>query len=155
MEKIYFTEAGFQSFLARIKKDEDRIREMSSRLGYLAEVGGDQYHDNFSYEQQVRDLNMLSDKIKKDRMVLAKASIIDEKSKRNPGIVFINSVVTAEIDKKTESWQIVGYGESDPGNHKLAYNTPLGAAFMGRCKGDIFSSKVGSRIVNITILKIE
>jgi transcription elongation factor GreA len=127
---------------------------MSSRLGYLAEVGGDQYHDNFSYEQQTMELRMLTGKFNEDKRILEKAFIINGKSIKDPNTVFIGSNITAKLDNKIELWQIVGYGESDPKNYKLAYNTPLGIAFMGKHRGDTFNYKIGSRTVIISIIDI-
>ncbi len=154
MEKIYFTKAGYNKFQEKIKKEEEKIAEMSSRLGYLAEVGGDQYHDNFSYEQQTMELRMLTNKILKDKEIINKAIIIDNQLTRDPNKVYIGSIVTIEMEKEIK-WQIVGYGESDPKNYKLAYNTPLGTALMGKHVNDIFDYKIGSKTYTICIKKIK
>jgi len=155
MEKIYFTQRGIDLFLQKIKKDEDIISEMSSRLGYLAEVGGDQYHDNFSYEQQTMELRMLSGKLNKDRKVLENALIIRDSNIRDKGSIFIGAKVKIEFGQDIQSWNILGYGESDPKNRNVAYNTPLGSALMGKKINDVFDYNINSRKVKIKILSID
>ncbi len=155
MGKIYFTQKGIDLFLQKIKRDEDVISEMSSRLGYLAEVGGDQYHDNFSYEQQTMELRMLSGKINKDYKVLEKAFIVKDSDNRDKRSVFIGATVKIEFNQDIQSWNILGYGESDPKNHKVAYNTPLGSALMGKKINDVFDYNINSRNVKIKILRID
>ena len=153
MEKIYFTKTGIELFVQKIKRDEARMAEMSARLGHLAEVGGDQYHDNFSYEQQTMELRMLSNKLSNDRKVLENATIIEDYSNNNQSI-FIGSSVKLKFDQETQLWKILGYGESDPKNYKTAYNTPLGKILMGKKKGDIIKYNMNSKIVTIQILEI-
>jgi len=155
MGKIYFTQRGIDLFLQKIKRDEDVISEMSSRLGHLAEVGGDQYHDNFSYEQQTMELRMLSSKINKDRKVLENAFIIEDSDKRDERSIFIGAAVKIEFNQDIQLWNILGYGESDPKNRNIAYNTPLGLALMGKKINDVFDYNINSRKVKIKILSID
>jgi len=155
MEKIYFTQKGIDLFLQKIKRDEDVISEMSSRLGHLAEVGGDQYHDNFSYEQQTMELRMLSGKINEDYKVLENAFIVKDSDNRDKRSVFIGATVKIEFNQDIQSWNILGYGESDPKNHNVAYNTPLGSALMGKKINDVFDYNINSRNVKIKILSID
>ena len=155
MGKIYFTQRGIDLFLQKIKRDEDVISEMSSRLGHLAEVGGDQYHDNFSYEQQTMELRMLSSKINKDRKVLENAFIIEDSDKRDERSIYIAAAVKIEFNQDIQLWNILGYGESDPKNRNIAYNTPLGSALMGKKINDVFDYNINSRKVKIKILNID
>lgn len=155
MGKIYFTQRGIDLFLQKIKRDEDVISEMFSRLGHLAEVGGDQYHDNFSYEQQTMELRMLSGKINEDYKVLENASIIKDSDKRDKSSVFIGATVKIEFNQDIQLWNILGYGESDPKNRNIAYNTPLGSALMGKKINDVFDYNINSRKVKIKILSID
>jgi len=155
MEKIYFTEKGINLFLEKIKRDEAVISEMSSRLGHLAEVGGDQYHDNFSYEQQTMELRMLSSKINGDYKLLENALIIKDSDIRDKESVFIGATVKIEFNQDIQSWKVLGYGESDSKNHNVAYNTPLGLALMGKKINDIFDYNINSRKVKIKILSID
>jgi transcription elongation factor GreA len=153
MEKLYFTKRGFESLLKKIKRDEEKIQEMSSRLGHLAEVGGDQYHDNFSYEQQTMDLRMLTNKLNEDKKLLNLALIVDEDN-FDKNKVSIGTTTTLEIDGKISTWNIVGYGESDPKNKKLAYNTPIGKSILNKSEGDIVNCQISNKNVVIKIVKI-
>ena len=154
MEKIYFTEKGYILFSTKIKEEEKKIIDMSKQLGHLAEVGGDQYHDNFSYEQQTMELRMLTNKIAKDKEILNKAEIVNIKTSKDKNVIFIGSTVTIEMGGRNVTWQILGYGESDPKNHKIAYNTPLGAALIGKHVNNVISYTAGYKNYEIKIKKI-
>ncbi len=159
-EKIYFTKIGYNLYNEKLKRDKDKIAEMLSRLGYLAEVGGDQYHDNFSYEQQTMELRMLTKKVGVDEDVLKQAIIINSGGYsggfgKSQDTIFIGSTIVVRFNGDVKTWEIVGYGESDPKNYKIAYNTPLGTAFMGKHKGESFNYAMGSKDISISIINIK
>jgi len=155
MEKIYFTQTGIDIFLKKIEKDENIISEMSSRLGYLAEVGGDQYHDNFSFEQQTMELRMLTNKLNNEKKILEKAIIIENIDAKKATTISIGSKVTIKFNQSIQPWEILGYGESDPKNYKTAYNTPLGTILIGKSINDVFDYYINSKKNIIKILNIE
>ena len=130
MDKIYFTKQGMDKFLQKIQEIENRLKNMYSRLAELADVGGDGYHDNFSYEQQMRDIGMLDEELAHQRKLLYNSTIVN--SAQNKDKVAIGLSVLIEYDGQEEEWEIVGYGESDSDNRKIAYNTPLAQTLIGK-----------------------
>lgn len=143
MEKVYFTRSGMDKFLKNFQKDENRLRQMYNRLAELAEVGGDQYHDNFSFEQQMRDINMLDNDLASRKKLLSNYIVIDLPKNRNK--VAIGVTVHLDRDGHSEVWFIAGYGESEPENNIIAYNTPLAKVLIGKKVGDMTEFR-GSKI---------
>ena len=148
-EKIYFTRLGMRKYLDDIIKMEDELKKLYERLAYIAEVGGDQYHDNFSYEQQMNEIHMKDDYLSKMKKQLINFEVFDPIG--NADYVRIGAKVTIEKDNKEETWEVVGFGESDPENGKIAYNSPLAKSLMGKEEGDEITFKT----FNICIINIE
>lgn len=48
--KLYFTRCGLTKLRKEIEKLEKKLQELKSQTAHVAEVGGDQYYDNSSYE---------------------------------------------------------------------------------------------------------
>lgn len=144
-QKAYFTKQGMDEFSRKIREAEDELRGMYGRLAELAEVGGNQYHDNFSFEQVMRDINMLDAKLAQDKNVLLNAIVIDPI--KNPREVCIGASVLIERNGKEEKWKILGYGESDPETRQIAYNAPLARSIIGKKVGD--EAKLGETVIKI------
>ncbi len=55
---------------------------------------------------------------------------------KNPTTVCIGAKIIITRNGMEESWEIVGYDESDPDHGKLAYNTPLAQPIIGKKVGE-------------------
>lgn len=152
MEKIYFTKDGLNAFLQKIKKDEDTIKEIAEGLGKSVEDGT--WHDNFDYEQRKRDLDMLGTELNKKKALLSDIAIVENKA-IDTEIIGIGSTVVTDFDGKNTTWSIVGYGESEPKQGKIAYNSRMGNALMKKKVGDSFDYQIGQKIVKIIITEIK
>ena len=149
MAKIYFTKKGMDKFISKIQQEEKRLKDMYGRLAELAEVGGDQYHDNFSYEQQMMDIRMLDRQFAAWKSLLSQASVVEPV--KNPTTVCIGAKIIITRNGREESWEIVGYDESDPDHGKLAYNTPLAQSIIGKKVGEI--SKLDKFVIVIKSIR--
>ncbi|PPJ79841.1 hypothetical protein CV019_00445, partial [Staphylococcus haemolyticus] len=112
------------------------------------ELSGDGWHDNpeFNRMQQLEANLNHSVKTLTDRLQLARLIEIDG-AIRNTGQVAIGSIV--QLDRYgleheeliSETWEIVGFDETDLAQRQLAYNAPLAAAVMGLKIGE-FSEEI-------------
>jgi len=135
MKRVYFTRAGMDQFHQKLLEDKKKLKALYSRLSELADVGGDGYHDNFSYENQMREISMLSGQIVRQESLLSCCLVIDPPKKKNQVAIGIN--VLLEQNGHEEQWLVVGHGESDPDSNKIAYDTPLAQVLMGKKKDDL------------------
>jgi transcription elongation GreA/GreB family factor len=146
---VYFTKEGMTQYRAKMQEISDKLKAMHGRLGELAEVGGDDWHDNFSYEQQMREIGMYSDDLRRMEEALNGAVIVDTDQRRKD-VVTIGATVLVERNGVKKEWQIVGFGESDPNSNKIDYNAPIAQAIMNKGVGE----SVAFRDSTILIKKI-
>ena len=87
--------------------------------------------------------------------MLRNAEVIDEEE-LDEGYVNVGNkvmVLDREMDEKTE-YSIVGSAEADPFKGKISNESPLGAALLGRIKGDIITVEAPDGIIEYEILEI-
>jgi len=74
---------------------------------------------------------------------------------RQSHLVVIGSTVTVEFGGKKKNYTIVGPAESDPASGFISDETPMGAALIGKKKGDELEIKVPSGKMKYKILDIK
>ena len=151
-DQILFTPLGMNLYREKIEELDDELKKLQAETAYIAEVGGDQYHDNASYESLVIDIRGLDWRISEMHKILNKSVIISHVVK--DGKVRIGSIVKVIYWGKEACLHIVGYGESDPKQNKIAYDAPLAALIMGKEEDDIVSGLIAGKKVEIEILEI-
>ena len=133
---VYFTKYGLENYKQLVAKVQKDYEDLYSQLQNAVENGGDAWHDNFSYEELQRQIGVTSNYLKSLRQALVKYKIVDETQKKKGDSVTIGSTVKILRGGKTEIWKIGGYGESNPKNGLISYNTPLGVVLMGKKVND-------------------
>lgn len=151
-EKLYFTRQGLEKLKREIRELTKKLEDLQSQTAYVAEVGGDQYHDNASYEMLVIDIRGIDRRLTDAHHCLNQAVIIEAPS--NADRVMIGTRVRIIRDGKEAIWEIVGFGESDPNRKLLAYNTPIALVMMGRSEGEVVSDTIAGKKTEIEILEI-
>ncbi len=114
-----------------------RRKEVAESLEYARSLGD--LSENAEY-QEARDMQAaIEERINHLEQVTKEVKIVAHKKKGD--VVGLGSEVTIQKDKERDShtYTIVGSEEADIHNHKLSYLSPLGAALMGKAKGDSFS----------------
>lgn len=113
-----------------VKRQEiaDRIKE--------ARTFGD-ISENAEYDEAKNAQAELELRIEKLENILKFAIIVDDDDIPK-GVVYVGSIVKVKNidDKEDEVFEIVGAREADPFNHKISHESPIGAALMGKKKGD-------------------
>jgi transcription elongation factor GreA len=114
-----------------------RRTEIAKNLEYARSLGD--LSENAEY-QEARDLQAATEeRIRKLEELVKRAKIVTDGKKKD--IVGFGSAVTIKKDSGTDihEYTIVGSEEADMRAHKLSHVSPLGAALMGKKKGDIFT----------------
>lgn len=150
--KFYFTRRGLAKLHREIENLEKKLQELQSQTAHVAEVGGNQYHDNASYEMMVIDIRGIDWRLTEAHRALNNAVIV--KPPLNMNKVSIGTRVKIVRDGEEKIWEIAGFGESDPDNNMLAYNTPLASLVMGKRKGEVVTGTIAGRKTEIEILDI-
>ncbi len=150
--KFYFTRRGLAKLHKEIEQLENKLKELQSQTAYVAEVGGDQYHDNASYEMLTIDIRGMDRRLSDAHRCLNQAILIEPPM--NFDKVTIGTCVRIMQDGEEITWEIAGFGESDPNRNILAYNTPLASLVMGKHKGEVVSGIIAGKQTKIEVLEI-
>jgi len=148
-----FTKNGLKKLAKEIEELEVKIKDLQSQVAHAAETGGDQWHDNFSYESLTNEIRGLDRHLFEKNQLLKNYVLVYPPKRFNK--VAIGCCVTINRNGGKENWQIVGFGESDPTNHTIAYNTPLASSIMDKKKGDKVNVEIVGRKTMIEILDIK
>jgi len=131
----------------------EELKELHGNLEKLTEEkndayhnSGDTWHDNPTFNELEQKEGRLMLKIQEKQKLLYDAVVIDT-NQRNIEKVAIGSIVVVEKyaaqekSYSTETWEIVGFSESDPDRNKTAYNTPLGKILLNMKQGELKKTK--------------
>ncbi len=129
-----------------------RRTEIAKNLEYARSLGD--LSENAEY-QEARDLQAATEeRIKKLEELVKNTTIITDGKKKNE--VSFNTKVTIkkEDSEDMHEYTIVGSEEADMRVKKLSHMSPLGAALMGKKKGDTFTFETPTGKQTYTIEKV-
>jgi transcription elongation GreA/GreB family factor len=76
-ERFYFTRRGLVKLCKEIEELEKKLQDLQSQIAHVAEVGGDQWHDNAAYESLVIDIRGMNRRLADAHQVLNKAILVE------------------------------------------------------------------------------
>jgi transcription elongation factor GreA len=129
-----------------------RRTEIAKNLEYARSLGD--LSENAEY-QEARDLQAATEeRVKKLEDLVKNTKILTDGKKKNE--VSFNSVVSIKKEGNADvhEYTIVGSEEADMRVKKLSHMSPLGAALMGKKKGDIFTFETPAGKQTYTIEKV-
>ena len=129
-----------------------RRTEIAKNLEYARSLGD--LSENAEY-QEARDLQAATEeRIKKLEELVKNTKILTDGKKKNE--VGFNSKVSIKRDESSEvhEYTIVGSEEADMRVKKLSHMSPLGAALMGKKRGDVFTFETPAGKQTYTIEKV-
>lgn len=134
-----------------------RRREIAEQLEYARSLGD--LSENAEYQEAREMQSAVEERINKLESILKSAKIIQGDKKSDT--VGMGSVVAVQPVGKTaggeekRTYTIVGAEETNMFEGKISYHSPLGAALMGKKKGDEFSFHTPRGTQKFKILKVE
>lgn len=128
-------------------------KEVAERIRQAKEFGD--ISENAEYEDAKMEQAFIEAEIMNLERVIRNAKLIDEKE-IHTDIVSVGSTVKLKEEDSgdNESYTIVGTAESDPTNHKISNESPVGKALLGKHKGDKVTAKTPGGTVKYKILEI-
>jgi transcription elongation factor GreA len=129
-----------------------RRREVAEQLEYARSLGD--LSENAEYQEAREMQGAVEERIGKLENILKNAKIV--KGAKSDAASMGSTVQVAKVgsdDKHT--YTIVGAEEADIIAGKVSYHSPLGAALMGKKKGDEFSFHTPKGTQKYKILKVE
>ena len=130
-----------------------RRQEISRRLKSAIEMGD--LSENADYISAKEDQGFLEGRIQEIKAILKNATVVDENNTNTHEIQIGNKVTLQEGDYPEEVYELVGANEADPKAGKISYESPLGAALLGKHKGDTITVNAPGGTIHFKIVKIE
>lgn len=160
-EKVLVTKEGLANLKSEYKEltqvDRKKIIEELKRTRELGDLS-----ENGAYHAAREKQSFVEGRIKELEAILKCVEVVDNVTS---SVVTLGSTVTLQrlskggsIDRSANSkltYKIVGTGESDFLNNKVAHDSPLGKAIVGKKKGDKAVVEAPSGIIEYTIVSLE
>ena len=132
--------------LEKLKEEIEHLttakrREVAARIKEARDFGD--ISENAEYDDAKNEQALLEGRIAQLEERLRRATVIDEKSVSTEEVTF-GSVVHVKDQKSGDSqkFQIVGSTETNPVEHKLSNESPIGKALVGRKRNDVVTVEV-------------
>ena len=129
-----------------------RRREVAEQLEYARSLGD--LSENAEYQEAREMQAAVEERIGKLESILKNAKIVRGSKSDTVGMGATVQVQKIGADEK-HSYTIVGAEEADIIGGKVSYHSPLGAALLGKKKGDEFSFHTPRGTQKYKILKVE
>jgi len=130
-----------------------RRQEISRRLKSAIEMGD--LSENADYISAKEDQGFIEGRIQEIKAILKNATVVDENNTNTHEIQIGNKVTLQEGDYPEEVYELVGANEADPKAGKISYESPLGAALLGKHKGDTITVNAPGGTIHFKVVKIE
>lgn len=132
-----------------------RRREIAEQLEYARSLGD--LSENAEYQEAREMQGAVEERISKLESILKNAKIVQGEKSDMVGmgstVIVQPTLKSAGEDKRT--YTIVGAEETNMFEGKISYHSPLGAALMGKKKGDEFSFHTPRGTQKFKILKVD
>lgn len=148
--KTPFTKDEYQKMQVKLKKLESERPEIIIRLQAAREMGD--LSENGAYQYAKLELRSADSRIRYLTNLLQNGEV---KESSKTGIIDFGSQVTLDNGKEKQTYLMVSKLESDPRNHKLSLDSPLGKAIIGKQVGDRIKVQAPAGTLNYTIVKID
>ena len=150
----FITQAGKLKLEQELAELEGpRRQEISRRLKSAIEMGD--LSENADYISAKEDQGFLEGRIQEIKAILKNATVVDENNTNTHEIQIGNKVRLQEGDYPEEVYELVGANEADPKAGKISYESPLGAALLGKHKGDTITVNAPGGTIHFKVVKIE
>ena len=132
--------------------ETEKRDEVGERIRVAREFGD--ISENSEYDDAKNEQAFLENRIAEINNILANAKIVESPKRGNKAV--IGSTVTLTDDSGHERvFTIVGGAEADSANGKISNDSPVGAACLGKKKGDVveYEGPTG-RKMKFTLVKV-
>ncbi len=145
---VHLTPEGHAKLEAELRDLVDNRRAVIVQRVATARAEGD-LSENFAYHDARQELGLLDGRVQTIEAMLRHAVIVEA---THGDEVALGSTVTVADEFGETTYTIVGAAEADVAAGRISMVSPMGAALMGRRKGDevSFTSPGGTRTATVT-----
>jgi len=111
--------------------------------------------ENAEYHADKEAQSLLATRIAQMETQLANMRVIDESKLDNSKVMILSKVKVKNLKTKTDLvYTMVSENEADLKTGKISIKSPIGAALMGRSKGEVVDVKAPAGLIQLEILDI-
>ncbi len=154
-ETIPVTEEGYRMYQEKLEHLRTVVRtQIAERIRQAKEFGD--ISENAEYETAKSDQAFVEGEIIQLENLLRRARIID-KTEIQTNEVSLGSTVEVKDAGSNEKWEftLVGSNEADPVRGKLSNESPVGAALVGKKKGELIEVKAPGGVMKYKVVAIK
>lgn len=149
----HMTPDGHRDLIAEYGRlGEERTRVVKAVADAAAE--GDR-SENAEYIYGKRRMREIDKKMRILKQALDAAVVVDPKADRGDRVFFGATVVLADDDGATVTYQLVGEHETDAAAGKISYRSPVGAALMRKHLDDEVRVKTPGGLRTLVVVEIQ
>ncbi|MCA9390944.1 MAG: hypothetical protein KC582_01690 [Candidatus Magasanikbacteria bacterium] len=155
MEKFYFTKEGFARILDERERVIKKLRDAQFQKGEASETGGNQWHDNFAFEDLCRQEDQLNNQLGKIGELIKNALVFEEVSEDLTHLS-IGQIAVLDVDGTRKEFFVGGYGDSDMKTFPqvVSYLAPMVKPFIGMSIGAEAEVFVAGSCKTVTLIGI-
>ncbi|MCA9858362.1 MAG: transcription elongation factor GreA [Thermomicrobiales bacterium] len=140
----------------RLQEELEHLRnskmpELTSRIQEANEHGD--ISDNSEYEDLKEELVLTDARINELEFLLDTAELVEPPAKGTIGLG--SSVTIVSDDGESETWRLVSPEEADTRAGTISTDSPVGAALMGRKKGDKTTVETPGGSITYTVKQVD
>lgn len=132
----YFLEEDYIKLNEKINKISEEISRLGQEIAHSVDVSGETFHDNFVYDEGMRQQSMWSDEKLKLETIKSKARVIEKKQNNDneEKFVTIGSVLVLSVNSKTTHTEIGSYLNFHKGS--ISYASEFAKNIINMKKGE-------------------
>jgi transcription elongation factor GreA len=150
--RYYVTVTGAEKLHQELEHLERKRGEVAGNIRTAKSYGD--LSENFEYHEAKREQGFVEGRILQLKQILPSLGVVRPEDVSTESVGF-GSVVTVR-ENGVDEWEffIVGPLEADPMEDRISYESPLGAALLGRTVGDTVEAEVPAGVVRYEIVSI-
>ena len=155
MKEVILTPEGFEKLKQEIEQlSTVKRREVAERIRIAREFGD--IAENAEYDDAKNEQMLLEHRIATLEERLRDARVISKKDIAKDVVSIGSKVKLRDVAaKETVEYHIVGSAESNPAEHKLSNESPVGKAIIGHKKGETVEVSTPRGALKFKILEIK
>jgi transcription elongation GreA/GreB family factor len=149
----YLTRFGLAAIRAKIALLERKRQQALEAAGEAAQNDPNAYHDNFEYEEGMRQQELYSQRLRSLFQMLEGAAVLPEPPS-DDRVAIGHRVVVRRGDEAREAYVLCGDGEGALLENSCSASSPLGKVLLGMAKDETRTVALADRSFSVEVLHI-
>lgn len=150
--KCYFLQEDLDQLDLRIANLKNKLKEAQEDKHLSTTQSAETWHDNYGFEEGVRQIRFLANNITKLLEIKSKAYLVNPKKSAKAGI---GSIISFK-DETGKEWkyEIGSYLVFSHKPNCISYESPMGKILMGAKKGEVKRAVINGKEKILTIISL-